>query len=209
MMGVDHPGLGFSLQDLVRMVRREALAALQNSSIGRAGLRFYDGGKALFQGGGGVEIQDTGYIIIDGDLTGDGDFNWTGPMVFTGTVNATGNTAWSGIMSIVGELRVLPGGKIQVGNMIIDPANGGSVQYPGGAVVKGGVGGGVVVQSGAYAAVVTNTGASLGKNGYGFSVTDSAGFRADGLPVGNPGTQYPAGVIYKNTNGQLREASGA
>lgn len=142
------------------MVRREALAALQNSSIGRAGLRFYDGGKALFQGGGGVEIQDTGYIIINGSLTGLGEFNWegtfvqtgestfTGPTTFTGTINATGNTAWSGTMSIVGELRVLPGGKIQVGNMIIDPANGGSVQFPGGASLQADPDGGIRIIQG-------------------------------------------------------------
>lgn len=219
-MGVDHPGFG-AAQDLKRTQRNQGVATITNSSIGRNGIRFYDGGKALFQGGGGVEIQDTGYIIINGSLTGLGEFNWegafvqtgqstfTGPTTFTGTINATGNTAWSGIMSILGDIIILPGGRLVVGNMIIDPANGGSVKYPGGAVVKGGTGGGVVVESGAYAAVITNTGASLGRNGYGFSVTDSAGFRADGMPVGNPGPEYPKGVIYKTPLGQLREASGS
>lgn len=158
-MGVDHPGLGMSLGDLQRMVRREAVAALQNSSIGRAGLRFYAGGKALFQGGGGVEIQDSGYIIIDGDLTGAGDFNWTGlfnqegtstftgPTVFTGTINATGNTAWSGSMSILGDLFVLSGGRIQAGAVTISPAAGGQVQVGTITIDGGGSAGGQIVSS--------------------------------------------------------------
>lgn len=202
------------------MVRREALAALQNSSIGRAGLRFYDGGKALFQGGGGVEIQDTGYIIINGSLTGLGEFNWegtfvqtgqstfTGPTTFTGTINATGNTAWSGTMSIVGDIVILPGGRLVVGNMIIDPANGGSVQYPGGAVVRGGTGGGVVVEQGAYSATVTSSAAFVGRSGVGFLVNNN-GISIQGALDGSPGNGTPQGVYYRDGLGMLRVSTGA
>lgn len=196
-MGVDHPGLGFSLQDLVRMVRREALAALQNSSIGRAGLRFYDGGKALFQGGGGVEIQDTGYIIINGSLTGLGEFNWegtfvqtgqstfTGPTTFTGTINATGNTAWSGIMSIVGDIVILPGGRLVVGNMIIDPtSNGGSVKFSGGPEVYAS-GAELSLYSGGGGSFVTLSPTMAKVNGPGarWIEVNSAGIRMAGLPT--------------------------
>lgn len=217
-MGVDHPGIGMS-DELLSEIRRSARDALQNSSIGRNGIRFYDGGKALFQGGGGVEIQDTGYIIINGSLTGLGEFNWegtfvqtgqstfTGPTTFTGTINATGNTAWSGTMSIVGDIVILSGGRLVVGNMIIDPTNGGSVKYPGGAVVKGGVGGGVVVESGAYAAVITNAGASVGKSGRSISVTDT-GFQFLGVPDGSPGNGTPQGVYYRDGLGMVRVSTG-
>lgn len=137
-MGVDHPGIGMS-DELLSEIRRSTRDALQNSSIGRNGIRFYDGGKALFQGGGGVEIQDTGYIMINGSLTGLGEFNWegtfvqtgqstfTGPTTFTGTINATGTTAWSGTMSILGNLQVLMGGQFICGPIVIDrsgPAGG-------------------------------------------------------------------------------------
>lgn len=213
---VDHLGRddGF-YEKIARMVRREALAVLQNSSVGRAGIRFYEGGRALFQGGGGVEIQDTGYIIINGSLTGLGEFNWegtfvqtgqstfTGPTTFTGTINATGNTAWSGIMSIVGELRVLPGGKIQVGNMIIDPANGGSVQFPGIGAIRADTNG-VLLEAGNTFAVVRQGFAYIGLPGQSFSVDGLNGPRIQGLPtVSSASTGLPIGTLYVDPSGYL------
>lgn len=127
-MGVDHPGLGFSLQDLVRMVRREALAALQNSSIGRAGLRIYDGGVLLIEDGG---LSITGTATVTGTLTGSGSLKWTGPSLFEGTVNVTGNSAFGGTLSILGATTIgglvtlnndlsLGTGRILAGPVIID-----------------------------------------------------------------------------------------
>lgn len=214
-MGVHHPGHG-AVADLKRGQRNQGVASITNSSIGRDGIRFYDGGKALFQGGGGVEIQDTGYIIINGSLTGLGEFNWegtfvqtgqstfTGPTTFTGTINATGNTAWSGIMSIVGELRVLPGGKIQVGNMIIDPADGGSVQFPNGARVSGDGVGGVRMAQGANQVYV---GPGLVSMQYGtrvISITGS-GHQMSGLDTApsSLANGAVAGTIWADPTGKL------
>lgn len=104
-MGVNHLGPGSQRQEFQRLwtaIRAVAKATLQNGAIGRAGLRFYDAGRALFQGGGGIQIDDGGYIIINGDLTGIGDIDWSGPSIFRGTVNITGNMATSGTLYVAG-----------------------------------------------------------------------------------------------------------
>lgn len=100
-------------------------------------------------------------------------------------------------------------GKILAGNMAIDPTDGGSVAFPGGAVVRGAPGGGAEVRQGSYAAVVTSSGASLGKVGLAVAVTDANGISFAGVPTGSPGPQYPAGVYYANGLGQLRRATGS
>lgn len=227
-MGVDHLGLSMSLDQLLTIVRREAVKTLQNSAIGRAGMRVYNAGRILFQGGGGIQIDDGGfvningggYLNIDGDLTGDGDFDWTGtlkqtgkstftgPTVFTGTINATGNTAWSGTMSIVGDIIVLPGGKIIVGNMVIDPtSNGGSVKFAGGPEVYA-AGSKLSLYSG-LGAFIELDGAMAKINGPGarWLEVNSSGFRFVNLPTiprasannATVGTLYvdTAGVAYR------------
>lgn len=219
-MGVDHPGRG-SAAEVKRAQRNQGVATpMNNGSVGRGGIRVYDAGRILFQGGGGVQIQDSGYIIIDGDLTGDGDFDWTGtltqtgkstftgPTVFTGTINATGNTAWSGTMSIVGDLIVLPGGKIVVGNMVIDPtSNGGSVKFAGGPEVYA-AGSKLSLYSG-LGAFIELDGAMAKINGPGarWLEVNSSGFRFVNLPTiprasannATVGTLYvdTAGVAYR------------
>lgn len=214
-MAVDHFNLKMSIADLKRMIRREAVATLQNSSIGRAGLRFYDAGKALFQGGGGIEIQDSGYIIIDGDLTGAGDFDWTGkltqtgasrftgPTTFTGTINATGNTAWSGIMTILGDVIVLPGGKIQVGNITIDPtANGGSIKVGAHSIYVNGAAFTLLHSNGSQV-VLNSTSATLIGGGRTLSLQDG-GVSFSGLPkLAKSG--IPVSCVYKDTDGFLYE----
>lgn len=187
------------MMDVLRRLKDlETAAPLGNTSVSRGRTRFLGNESIHVDGSGKV----SGWWIVTGVLRVVGTLQMLGNMLIEGVMTLTGT------MNVTGNIEILPGGKLKVGGMVIDPANGGSVQFPGGSTVRGATGGGVTVESGPYAAVIANNGASLGRNGYGFSVTDSAGFRADGMPIGNPGTQYPAGVIYKNTNGQLREASG-
>lgn len=214
-MGVDHLGLSMSLDQLLTIVRREAVKTLQNSAIGRAGMRVYNAGRILFQGGGGIQIEDGGfvningggYLNIDGDLTGDGDFDWTGtltqtgqstftgPTVFTGTINATGNTAWSGIMTIVG--------RIVAGNIEINPTdNGGTVKIGGHSLYVSGTILTLLHSSGAQV-VLNNGSASLLAGGRGVSV-GAAGFQFIGLPkVAKSG--IPVGSVYKGGDGYIYE----
>lgn len=157
-MGVDHlggsDGLRQEIQKLWRELRRVAKATLNNASVGGGGIRVYDAGAIRFEEGGGIVIAGSGYIIIDGDLTGAGDLSWTGPwdlaglgtvtgdVTFTGqmTVNGpwkfVGNGQITGDVDVTGNIKVLPGGKIQVGNIVIDPTiSGGAVTFANGAQV--------------------------------------------------------------------------
>ncbi|WP_136045332.1 hypothetical protein [Microbacterium sp. K41] len=191
---------------------------MQNSAIGRAVLRFYAGGRILIEDGGGVEIRDSGFILIDGDLTGAGDFDWTGtlkqtgpstfegPTVFTGTINATGNTAWAGTMSIVGDIVVLPGGKILAGNMLIDPTtNGGSIKFAGGPEVYAS-GSKLSLYSGLGAFIELDGGmAKINGPGARWLEVNSSGFRMVNLPSKTSASVggLPAGVVHADSSGNL------
>ena len=119
-MGVDHlgqAGLQQQIHELWRAVRRISKATLQNSSIGRAVLRFYAGGRIQIEDGGGIDILGAGYITIDGDLSGSGDFDWTGPWEFSGDGTISGDVSLDGDLS-------LGSGRILAGPLIIDKAGG-------------------------------------------------------------------------------------
>ena len=199
-MGVDHPGLGFSLQDLVRMVRREALAALQNSSIGRKGIRFYDGGRALFQGGGGVEVQEGGFIDLDGDLTGTGLIDWLGNMILRGTLNVVGASA------LGATLTVTNGGEIVLGNMTLTPSsNGGSVKFAGGPeIYADGPNLNLYAASGGAWLELGPTEARLFGPGVEHLRVTNTGFQMVNLPTKTAAaTGLPAGVLHADPNGNL------
>lgn len=96
-------------------------------------------------------------------------------------------------------------GKILAGNMTIDPADGGSVAFPGGATVKAGTGGGVSVAAGNYQAVISSAGASVGKSGLNLSVTDAVGFQFVGLQtISAAASGLPAGSMYVTSLNQPR-----
>lgn len=144
-MGVDHvgePGLRQEIQALWRALRRVGKAALQNAAIGRAGIRVYEGGSIRFEDGGGIVIVGSGYITIDGNLTGAGSFEWSGPWDLSGTGTITGNVTSTGTFTqngpwnlnglgkiagntnLTGNMTVASGGKITVqgagGNVVLD-----------------------------------------------------------------------------------------
>lgn len=197
-MGVDHPNLPMSLGDLMQKVRREAVAALQNSSIGRAGLRFYAGGRALFQGGGGIQIDDDGYIILNGNMTGEGEFDWSGNAIFRHTVNIVGPTA------LGATLTVTAAGKIIVGDMVIDPTSGGSVTFPNGAVVSADGLGGVQMRQGANSVFVSPGLVSMQYGARSYAISAS-GHQMGGLettPSSLAGGAVP-GTVWSDSSGEL------
>lgn len=198
-MGVDHPGLAMSLGDLVRMVRREAVAALQNSSIGRAGLRFYNGGKALFQGGGGIQIDDDGYILLNGNMTGVGVFDWSGNAIFRHTVNIVGPSA------LGATLTVTNAGKIIVGNIIIDPTiSGGAVAFANGAQVFTDATT-IQVFKGNSVVQVSDTQAKMQVGGTSVRVQDGKVF-VNGIS-GRSGTGLPVGTLGVDPDGEMWRAT--
>lgn len=207
---------------------------LENSSVRNGMLRFI-GGVLRLDSGALLELVGQWRFFGNGAITGDvySEGKWTqvGDYDFTGNGDLAGDVTMSGNFDLTGKftslnvrieggkiyvgagasLIVIDGatGKILAGNMAIDPADGGSVSFPGGAVVRGAPGGGAEVRQGSYAAVVTSSGASLGKVGLAVAVTDANGISFAGVPSGSPGPQYPAGVYYANGLGQLRKASGS
>lgn len=206
-MGVDHLGAGGLAQEIQRIwreLRRVAKATLNNGSIGGAGLRVYGGGEIRFEQGGGVRILGDGYIDIDGDLTGAGDLSWTGPWNLSGLGTVTGDVAWSGDLNLTGNITVLPGGKIQVGDMIIDPADGGKVIFPNDAIVQADPGGGIRMIQGLNRVYV---GSGLVSMQYGSRTIalSASGQRMDGLPTtpSSLANAAPVGTIWSDTSGQL------
>lgn len=119
-MGVDHPGLGMTMGELVRTIRRIARQTIQNASIGRAGIRVYDGGWIRIEDGG---LQVTGTASVSGTLTGSGTFDWTGPMNLKGAQSITGPTTFTGQMTVNGPWALKGNGTIDGTVGITGPLN--------------------------------------------------------------------------------------
>lgn len=102
-MGVDHLGLSMSLDQLLRIVRREAVATVQHAAFGRGGVRVYGGGFITIENGG---LDVSGTATISGLLTGNGTFDWWGPSVIRGTLNVSGNAAFGGTLGILGATTI-------------------------------------------------------------------------------------------------------
>jgi len=203
---------------------------LENSSVRNGMLRFI-GGVLRLDSGALLELLGQWRFFGNGAITGDvySEGKWTqvGDYDFTGDGDLAGNTRLSGIFTLIGKLiagniRIEDGkiyvgagatqividgatGKILAGDMTIDPTNGGSVTFPGGATVKAGTGGGVAVAAGNYQAVISSAGASVGKSGLNLSVTDAVGFQFVGLPtITTTASGLPAGSMYITPTNQPR-----
>lgn len=162
------------IQKLIRRVSRlESGAMLENSSITNGRMRFIGGllrldsgallelvGQWRFFGNGAI----TGDVYSEGKWTQVGDYDFTGDGDLAGNVTMSGNFDLTGIFKS-GNIRIQDGkiyvgegasqividgttGKITVGGMTIDPADGGKVTFPGGAQVRADVGNGVQMQMG-------------------------------------------------------------
>ena len=124
---------------------------LENSSVTNGRLRFI-GGTLRVDSGGRVEI--VGSLQIDGATVVNGTFKIEGPWSLNGNGEIAGNVAvtgkltqngpWefigagkiTGNVDVTGTIRVLAGGKIQVGNIVIDPSiSGGAIVFANGAQV--------------------------------------------------------------------------
>ncbi len=196
-MGVDHIGKKMSLAEWDRRIRRLAKATLQNSSIGRAGLRIYEGGRLRIEGGGGIDIVGTGYINIDGDITGAGDFQWSGPWKLLGNGTVSGNVAWSGDLNLTGIIRA--------GNVVINPsAAGGQISFGSNRTIDAGAGF-LAIRDGARFMVFNSTGVAINGGSGSPTVTVSVnGVRISGLPkVTKAG--IPSGCVYVASDGYLKE----
>lgn len=150
--------VGEWISRLVRRIERlESGAMLENSSITGGRMRFI-GGTLRVDSGGRVEIvgslQIDGTTTINGSTIVNGTFKIEGPWSLNGNGEIAGNVAvtgkltqngpWefigagkiTGNVDVTGTIRVLAGGKIQVGNIVIDPSiSGGAIVFANGAQV--------------------------------------------------------------------------
>lgn len=148
----------------------------------------------------------TGNVVITGNINSTGTLTQNGPWNMNGAGNIAGNVTQTGNTDMTGNFTVGANGKITVGSMVIDPTNGGSVTFPGGAVVRASAGGGVAVVQGSYSAVITSAGASVGKAGLNLSVTDAVGFQFVGLTTITQSASggLPVGSMYLTATNQPR-----
>lgn len=102
-MAVDHLGR-MDIDKLLRQVREIATQTIQNSAIGRAGIRVYDGGWIRIEDGG---LQVTGTAVVSGDLNVTGTETVAGTLTITGTLTGSGDIAWTGHTSLQGPVDVI------------------------------------------------------------------------------------------------------
>lgn len=211
------------IRELKREVRRlQNARPLENASITDGRMRFV-GGTLRVDSGGRVEI--VGSLRIDGATVVNGTFKIEGPWSLNGNGEIAGNVTvtgkltqngpWefigagkiTGNVDVTGTIRVLAGGKIQVGKITLDPSsNGGSMKFADGPEVYA-AGSTLALYSGALNGAYIELGPGLAKvsaGGARWIEVNSAGFRLVGLPkVGKSG--IPVGCIYKGTDGLLYE----
>lgn len=82
--------------------------------------------------GGNTTI--TGTLGIQGDTSITGKLDVTGPTAIKGTLGI------EGVTTLKNDLNVTSGGKIKAGNLEIEPANGGQINFTGGSLSAGSFG---------------------------------------------------------------------
>jgi cytoskeletal protein CcmA (bactofilin family) len=111
---------------------------LYSASVTEGELRFI-GGKLRIESGGRMEIEGT--LEVNGTTTVTGTFNVAGPWELEGNGEITGDVDLSGDMDVTGDIEVLSGGRIKIGNIILNPTDeGGSLDFGGGKKVHAGSG---------------------------------------------------------------------
>lgn len=179
------------IEDLMRRIKRlESATNLQNASVTKGRLRFI---------GGLLLIDSGGTLTVIGTMNGTGDFNWTGPWTLSGAGDITGD------VDLTGDFEVLSGGRIKVGNIILNPSDeGGSVDFGGGRKIHAASGYLGMYDDGAF--VVFNSGGITISPASGPLISvGSAGMRISGLPtrLSSQSNGAPAGTIWQDTSGYL------
>ncbi|OIU88666.1 hypothetical protein BFN01_04275 [Microbacterium sp. AR7-10] len=204
------------------MDRLETMVYGRSSSVTNGRTRFAGNESILVEGSGKVEGWwiVTGTQRVTGRLEGSGVFDWTGPMNLRGAQTVTGDVTYTGKLTVngpwklvgageitgnvklTGDFELLPGGRIKVDGMIIDPSGGGSVTFPGGAEVSADPGGGIRMIQGANRVYVGSGLVSLQYGTRSYSISAS-GHRMGGLNVRESALANgaPAGTVWADESG--------
>lgn len=86
------------------------------------------------------QLDVTGPVALDGKVTINGDTSVTGKLDVTGPTAIKGTLGIEGITTLKNDLNVTTGGKIKAGNLEIEPANGGQINFTGGSLSAGSFG---------------------------------------------------------------------
>lgn len=181
---------------LIRRIERiESGALLENSSITGGRLRFI----------GGVLRLDTGALL---DLIGQWRFRGngaiTGDVVAEGTWTQNGPYELNGDGDIYGDVEVLAGGRIRVGQIVLNPsANGGTIEVGGHTIFASGNVLSMNHSDGAQV-VLNSSGVSLLGGGKRFTL-QTVGAGLSGLPtVSSAGAGgLPSGALWVDSSGGL------
>ncbi|MDR6868156.1 hypothetical protein J2Y69_002767 [Microbacterium resistens] len=203
---------------------------MRNSSVGGDGIRIYDGGRLLVTEGGGIDIVDTGYINIDGNIRGVGRFDWEGvfhqlgpsvfqgPTTFQGPVTITGpdgkltvekETLLKALTRVLADLVIEEGGKAVIGNMVIDPTiGGGSVVFQNGGQLFSNADT-VQLYLGNSVAQISDDYARLQHAGYVIEIDATGVKMSRGAVRAISGTGTPEGTLHQDDDGYLRRSDGS
>jgi hypothetical protein len=184
------------IERLIRRIDRlESGANLENSSITNGRMRFI----------GGILRLDSGALLeLIGQWRFSGNGAITGDVVAEGKWTQNGTWEFNGNGKIYGDVEVLGGGRIRVGQIVLNPAvNGGTIEIGGHTIFASG---NVlsITHSGGAQVVLNASGATLIGGGKSFSL-QSTGASLTGLPTISRAAANNAtiGSVYVDTSGQL------
>lgn len=86
------------------------------------------------------QLDVTGPVALDGKVTINGDTSVTGKLDVTGPTAIKGTLGIEGVTTLKNDLNVTAGGKIKAGNLEIEPADGGQINFTGGSLSAGSFG---------------------------------------------------------------------
>jgi hypothetical protein len=198
------------LKSAIRSLQTQS--PLENSAVKNGRLRFI-GGLLLVDGGGTLQVVGT--LLVDGTSTVTGTFNvegpWnlsgdgtiTGTVTVSGPVTISGDVDLTGTMTVTGDITVEGTGRINVGDIVIDPSGGGKITFPSGAAIEAGAG--VQLRAGTSTAVVASSGITLNAAGRTVSLL-STGFFVSGIstvPLASAPAGAFVGAIYSDNTGKF------
>jgi hypothetical protein len=207
-----------------RLRKLESGSFLESSSITSGRMRFI-GGTLMIDSGGQLVV--IGAASVDGTMTINGTFLLTGsgwrivgsgsiegPTTVVGTLQIdgdtriTGNLSLEGDASLTGNMAVEDGGKILVGEMLLDPTeHGGAVIFPNGAQVFTDADT-VQLYKGNSVAQISDSYARIQHGGDVVQI-DGNGIRmSPGAMQTESGTGLPVGTVRVGADGYLRRSDG-
>lgn len=172
-------------------------------------------GSMKVRGGGTVDVEAGGAIVVGNVRIEDGQITVGGTAIVidgaTGKINVGGTAividGTTGKISVGGNQIVIDGttAKITVNGMVIDPADGGSITFPGGARLRADVGNGVQLQMGGTKVSVQDAYIQM-TIGTKSLIINSSGHRMSGMDTISIGSAPPGAflnAVVANSSGDL------